>query len=238
MIVALSLNCWKNDGDWPVRLPQLAAALAREAPAIACLQEVYADSTVCAARALAAASGLRLVHHPAREKDRGAGPSTSGLATLSAFPILGAEALALPSSPLDGGRLAQSVDLETPLGPLRVLNLHLTHLRDAALRAAQIEAALGWARAGWGGPILAAGDFNARADDPALAALFTAPDATWPAFPAEATSLLGRPGALIDHVVLLQAPGLRLSAALILDGEDAVSDHAAVRARIGRATNP
>lgn len=238
MIVALSLNCWKNDGDWPVRLPQLAAALAREAPAIACLQEVYADSTVCAARALAAASGLRLVHHPAREKDRGAGPSTSGLATLSAFPILGAEALALPSSPLDGGRLAQSVDLETPLGPLRVLNLHLTHLRDAALRAAQIEAALGWARAGWGGPILAAGDFNARADDPALAALCTAPDATWPAFPAEATSLLGRPGALIDHVVLLQAPGLRLSAALILDGEDAVSDHAAVRARIGRATNP
>jgi endonuclease/exonuclease/phosphatase family metal-dependent hydrolase len=235
-LVALSLNCWKNDGDWPARLARLAAALAREGPAIACLQEVYADRTVCAARTLAEASGLRLVHHPAREKDRGAGPSTSGLATLSAFPILGAEALALPSSPQDGGRFAQSVDVETPFGRLRVLNLHLTHLRGAeALRAAQLEAALGWARAGWQGPILVAGDFNARADDPALAGLFGAPDVIQAAPLGASTSLLGRPGALIDHVALLQAPGLSLSSTLALHGDDAVSDHAAVRALIAAA---
>jgi endonuclease/exonuclease/phosphatase family metal-dependent hydrolase len=239
VLTALSLNCWKNEGDLPKRLPKLAAGLAALSPDIACLQEVYADASLCAARTLAQAAGLAVFAHPMRTKDRGAGRSTAGLAVLTNLPIRRAEALALPSNAEDGGRFAQSVDLDSPLGPMRVVNLHLTHLRQGdVLRAAQLEAALAWARTDWTGPILVAGDLNARADSPALRALFAAPDVIAGPPPAPtATSLLYRPGWLIDHVALLQGAGLALERSLALEGPAAVSDHAGVVAAVRRATN-
>ncbi len=239
MIDVLSLNCWKNEGDLATRLPRIADGLAGLGPHIACLQEVYADTHVDVGRALSAATGLPGFVHPMRTKDRGAGRSTAGLAVLTALPVRRVEALALPSNAEDGGRFAQGVDLDAPFGPLRVLNLHLTHLqRGEGLRAAQMEAALAWARTGWSGPILVAGDLNAAADSRAIAALFGAADLVAPpSLPADAGSLHHRPGWVIDHVVLLQAPGFTLERRLVFQDEEAVSDHAGVHARVAAATN-
>lgn len=240
MIEVLSLNCWKNDGDLPARLPRLIDGIAGLAPDIACLQEVYADAHMDVGRTLSASIGLPAFVHPMRTKDRGAGRSTAGLAVLTRLPVRRVEALALPSNAEDGGRFAQGVDLEAPFGPVRVLNLHLTHLhRGEGLRAAQLEAALAWARADWSGPILVAGDLNAGAESRALAALFGASDVLAPApLPADAGSLHQRPGWVIDHVVLLQAPGFSLRRRLVFQGAAAVSDHAGVLATVTPATNP
>lgn len=240
MIGVLSLNCWKNDGDLPARLPKIAAGLKALAPQIACLQEVYADAHLDVGRALSAATGRAAFLHPMRTKDRGAGRSTAGLGVLTNLPVRRVEALALPSNAEDGGRFAQAVDLAAPTGPLRVLNLHLTHLhRSEGLRAAQIDAALAWARADWTGPILIAGDLNAAADSRALQPLFGAADLVAPpALEPGAGTLHHRPGWVIDHVVLVQAPGAAIERRLVFQGADAVSDHAGVLAHVMLATNP
>lgn len=234
MIGALSLNCWKNDGDLPARLPKIAAGLQALAPHIACLQEVYADAHVDVGRALSAATGLAAFLHPMRTKDRGAGRSTAGLGVLTNLPVRRVEALALPSNAEDGGRFAQAVDFVAPFGPLRVLNLQLTHLhRSEGLRAAQMDAALAWARADWTGPILIAGDLNAAADSRALQPLFGAADLVAPdPLPAGAGTLHRHPGWVIDHVVLVQAPGFAITRELVFQGDAAVSDHAGVFARV------
>ncbi len=239
MIDVLSLNCWKNDGDLAVRLARMVAGITDLAPDIACLQEVYADAHIDVGRALSAATGLSAFVHPMRTKDRGAGRSTAGLAVLTRLPVRRVEALALPSNAEDGGRFAQGVDLDAPFGAVRVLNLHLTHLhRGEGLRAAQLDAALAWARADWTGPILVAGDLNAGADSRALAALFGAADLVAPpGLPAGAGSLHHRPGWVIDHIVLLQAPGFSLTRRLVFERDAAVSDHAGVLATV-TATNP
>jgi len=173
----VTLNTWKNEGDYSRRLGLMSERLAALAPEVVCLQECFVGGGRDTAGTLAAALGLRLHAAPARAKLR---PhegrlvnSTSGLAVLSR-PLAQSRVLPLPQDPVDGERIAQRLDLTASGRPLRILNLHLTHLRGAeaaTLRAAQLEVALAWANAGLAGALVVAGDLNATARCPELAPL-------------------------------------------------------------------
>jgi endonuclease/exonuclease/phosphatase family metal-dependent hydrolase len=231
----VTLNTWKNEGDYPRRLPLMRDGLKALAPDVACLQECFAAEGFDTAAWLAAELGLELHAAPARGKPRrhegGDLFSTSGLAALARGPATSAR-LALTSHPADGERIAQRLDLVIQGRPLRVLNLHLTHLRGAAeLRGVQLREALDWALADLPGGRVVAGDLNATAADPALAPLGLEPR---PPTLQGARAGLAIPGTLaIDHCVLLRAgPWRQMGLVRGCDAPDAEgwfpSDHAAV----------
>jgi endonuclease/exonuclease/phosphatase family metal-dependent hydrolase len=249
----VTLNTWKCDGDYRARLPRMADGLRALDADLICLQEVFACAAPAADTAawLAEALGMQAVAMPARHRPRAFEgppvPSSSGLAILARTALPAAERIPLPSDPRDGERIAQAVRLETALGPLRVANLHLTHLRDGAdLRRRQLEHLLAWAEDAPGAaPLVLAGDFNATPDAPELAPLRGHRAADWgpddpDRFPG--TVPLGVPGRTprpVDHVVLLHgAPAFAIrSRQRVLDRADVAggyaSDHAGVLVEIG-----
>lgn len=218
MLRVVTLNTWKCDGDYAARLAAMQRGLAALAPDVICLQECFAaqgspgaEATADTARTLSQALGMHCVQVAAREKTRcflGAPvASTSGLAILARVPTESPETLTLPSDPADGERIAQAVTLAWGAGRLAVVNLHLTHLRNDALRAAQLSAVL----ARWSPdtrPLIIAGDFNGAFEDDAFAALRAhpgldvgpTPPTAWPG------TRIARPGRpAIDHVFLLRS---------------------------------
>ena len=233
----VTLNTWKNEGPYLRRLDLMARGLAALAPDVVCLQECFAGAGRDTAAHLASALGLNRHARPARAKPRrheGAMvASTSGLAMLSRLPAIAESACALASDPADGERLAQRLDLAVAGRRLRILNLHLTHLSgpdSARLRTRQLAAALCWAGEDLAAGLVVAGDLNAGAADPTLAALKAQVGF-------EAATFLGpradRSGPAIDHLVL-QEPGgwgvaCRFRALDKVDPEGWLpSDHAAV----------
>ncbi|WP_439545723.1 endonuclease/exonuclease/phosphatase family protein [Sandarakinorhabdus sp.] len=203
MIRVVTLNSWKDEGDWPARMALIAAGLAALDPDIICLQEVYVGGGRDTGVVLAARTGLICTPLAARHKLRSGIMSSSGVAILSRQPPSAVTAIELPTSPADGGRKALLCRFAAAAGPLCVASLHLSHLRTsdaAALRAAQLAAVI--AAADPDSALVLAGDFNAPWDAPELAALHA------PGWTATATglagqsSLIGRPAALIDHVAL------------------------------------
>lgn len=241
MIRLLTLNTWKDEGDYDRRLALTAEGLADLRPDIVCLQEVFAadEDGRNTARVLAAASGLEARLAPARAKFRGGRWSTSGLCVLSAFPVRAVERIALPFDPNDGERIAQRVDLLTPVGPLRVVNLHLTHLPGraaAGMRRRQLEAVLGRAFEGWSDPVVFAGDFNAVPGAPELGSLLARPDVTCSAaLMADDSTMMAGPRRMIDLVALRGAGRMGMeSARTVLAEPDAdgasPSDHKGVLA--------
>ena len=233
----VTLNTWKNEGPYLRRLDLMARGLAALAPDVVCLQECFAGDGRDTAAHLARALGLNCYARPARAKPRrhegAVVASTSGLAMLSRPPAVAESAWALPSDPADGERIAQRLDLSVEGRGLRTLNLHLTHLpgpASARLRARQLAAALGWAGEDLAAGLVVAGDLNAGAADPALAALKAEVGF-------EAATFLGarggRSGPAIDHLVLQEPGGWRVAARFrALDEVDPdgwlPSDHAAV----------
>jgi hypothetical protein len=236
-----TLNTWKNEGDYARRLDLMTRGLAALSPDIICLQECFAGAGTDTAAVLAHRLGLVNLPRPSRAKLRLQGgamvPSTSGLAILSRLPAVAERAHPLVSHPADGERIAQRLDLAAIDGhALRILNLHLTHLRGAqfsALRASQLTQALDWAYEGLVGGLVVAGDLNAAASDPALAPLNARVGF-------EMTTLLGArshgpqgEGPAIDHLLLQQPGGWRVASRFrALDQGDSdgwrPSDHAAV----------
>lgn len=171
----VTLNTWKNEGDYARRLPLMRDGLAAMAPDVVCLQECFVADGFDTAAWLAHALGLDLHAASARTKTRLHDGrdlmSSSGLAILARGAGTSARR-ELITHPADGDRIAQRLDLVVDGKPLRILNLHLTHLRNAAeLRAAQLVEALAWAEADLAGGLVVAGDLNAVAVDPALAPL-------------------------------------------------------------------
>lgn len=233
----VTLNTWKNDGDYPRRLALMAEGLAAlEADAI-CLQECFAGAGDDTAAFLAQALSMVATVRPARSKPREhfgrQVPSTSGLAILSRRPPLAYAALELTSDPRDGERVALRADLAE--GGLRVANLHLTHLRGAAeLRGRQLAEALAWARAGWDGALMLCGDLNCNREAPEFAPLLPAAGGELGStLQAQRLSGNGSGGAAIDHGVLVEAGCLSVQRRfLALTTADAggclPSDHAAV----------
>ena len=244
----VTLNTWKNEGDHPRRLGLMARGLQVLDPDVVCLQECFAAQGVDTACQLGKALGLFVFAQPARSKLRphGGRPtlSTSGLAILSRWTPEGEERLTLASDPADGERIAQRLDLATPEGPMRVLNLHLTHLHGPEadkLRRRQLEDALVWAGEGLSGGLVLTGDLNAGSRDPALQALGAALDHQAPATlldPRDDPGAEGRPA--IDHAVLVQPGAWRVAGRCrVLDSVDSegwrASDHAGVMLDLARA---
>jgi len=233
----VTLNTWKNEGEYVRRLDLMARGLAALAPDVVCLQECFAGGGRDTAASLASALGLNCYARPSRAKPRrhegAVVASTSGLAMLSRLPAIAEGARALASDPADGERIAQRLDLAAEGRRLRILNLHLTHLSgldSAGLRARQLADALCWAGGDLAAGLVVAGDLNAGAADPALAALKAQVGF-------EAATFLGpradRDGPAIDHLVLQHSGGWRVASRLrALDEVDPEgwlpSDHAAV----------
>lgn len=230
----VTLNTWKNEGDYPRRLRLMRDGLAALSPDVVCLQEAFATQGADTARELGAALGFVVHVAPARFKERchegRLVRSSSGLAILTRWPGTSCS-LILPSDPADGERIAQRLDLQVGDQALRVLNLHLTHLRGAAtLRATQLDRALAWAAEGLAGGLVVAGDLNATAEDAALAPLRLSPR--------PGTLHGARVGAVvqaaaIDHCELVSAGGWReIDRVRGLETPDAEgwlpSDHASV----------
>lgn len=103
-----------------------------------------------------------------------------GIATLSRFPVRSARLIRLPVDPpqeRSGGsrepRGVLHVTVQTPAGPLHVLNTHLDPSGDDRWRRQEGDSVLAVARrlAEDGIPVLAGGDFNATPDSEAQRAL-------------------------------------------------------------------
>lgn len=227
----VTLNTWKNDGDYPARLTRIADGLAALAPDLVCLQECFVGGGHDTARFLADALNLDLHPAPARAKVRelhGAPvDSTSGLAILTRLPGR-ADTLALTSHPADGERIAQRFTTRRQ----RILNLHLSHLRGdmgATLRRRQLDEALDWARRDGGGSLLVCGDLNAGRGDPEFGPL----DVAAAGEELGSTLHVVSDGRAIDHAILLDPGDLdvsrRFRALATPDGDGRYpSDHAAV----------
>lgn len=231
----VTLNSWKNEGDYDRRLALMGEGLAGLDPDVVLLQEVFACEGLDTARVLSARLGAAVSCFPARLKRRNhlgrQVLSTSGLAFLSRAPLQ-TRARSLTSDPMDGERIAVLAEASG----VRLLNLHLSHLGGdlgRRLRARQLAEALDWARADWAGPLLVGGDLNADLAAPELAALAGL------AAPAVAlgSSLIGamsRCGGAIDHLALIDpSVGYRIDRQfLALDTPDQgglfPSDHAAI----------
>lgn len=233
----VTLNAWKNEGAYRHRLALMAEGLASLEADVICLQECFTGGGADTAAHLASHLGLRAHAAPARRKlrphDGRRVMSASGLAVLSRH---GGRAVTcgLVSDPRDGQRIAQRFDLISDGPPLRILNLHLTHLRGVRadrLRADQLTDALSWANADWAGGLVIAGDLNATAADAALAPLnLEVGPAT---LQGPRVGAPPAPGLAIDHCALLREGGWRQAAThRALDAPDAEgwfpSDHAAV----------
>ncbi|WP_309645564.1 endonuclease/exonuclease/phosphatase family protein [Phenylobacterium sp.] len=236
----VTLNTWKNEGEYERRLALMADGLLDLEPDVVCLQECFVGAGRDTAQVLAEAIGLEHHARPSRAKSRshdgGMVQSTSGLAMLSRRPAFAEDALALPSLVQDGDRIAQRLDVMVDGQFLRVLNLHLTHLRGAGadeVRGRQLRAALVWAAVGWTEGLLVAGDLNAAAGDPELATLNVGSNvdfATLIGARSDTPPILAR---AIDHLVLQEPGSWRVASrfrALDMPDSDGwhASDHAAV----------
>lgn len=212
----LTLNTWKCDGHYSLRLRAMAAGIRALAPDVVALQECFAsvDGLHDTARYLSQALGLHVHWAPTRRKHRWVQgqqvDSWSGMAVLSRHPALECLSLPLPSSPADGGRLAQMVLLRGHADTtLALANVHLSHLPDAAggaeLRTQQLQAVLHGLSTRYGGLAqLVCGDFNATV--PAL----------WPPH-AHLGSQLANPHEWIDLCAQL---GIAHKATHITDADD------------------
>lgn len=167
----LTLNTWKNDGDYAARIIALAAGLRALAPDVVLLQEVFRVSEPTAeadtARTLAKALGLTMVYAPARAKPRlwrgHPVASESGLALLVRGEIHAHHTLQLPSTTAGGERIALLARAVVVGRTITAACVHLSHLRgDDAGRRAQLDQVL--ADPVWLTPAdlrVLGGDFNA-----------------------------------------------------------------------------
>lgn len=240
-----TLNTWKNEGDYWRRIDQIAAALARLDLDVIALQECFVAPSVNAdtAQALARALGLQVSRAPMRRKPRSLDgaemPSSADLAILTREPPRGVAITPLASDLRDGERLALRVDLAFGDLEMRLINVHLSHLRDpeaCQIRLLQARGALAFGQSGWSGPLIVAGDLNDPFNSPALSPLFDASDLDRSSLahltqPGQSgTALLASGG--IDHVLIFD-PLRRLALGareVIMDA--ALSDHPVVVARL------
>lgn len=161
----LTLNTWKCDGDYLARLPLMAQGIRELAPDVVFLQEAFSapGQNYDTAAYIADNAGYEIARAPARRKVRVCEnqrvDSTSDLVILTRDPVIFRNVISLPSHPDDSERIALIVDVDTALGPVGFVNVHLTHLPESnGLRRQQFEAAV--AHLSTGPYVIVAGDFN------------------------------------------------------------------------------
>ena len=259
-LTLVTLNTWKNGGEYARRLTLMAQQLAALAPDLVALQEVFAapEAGAHTGDTLAAALGMSQIHEPARPGPRRHGAvaleSTSGLSLLSRIAIETHQRLALPPE-ANGERLALVAWMEWNGRRLAVIDLHLTYQPDAhTLRRQQLEEIVkGASGRGSVDAVVLAGDFNAEPDSAPLRWLreesgFSVTDA-WNAAGGPLPTMTEPPGSTtigsrcVDHIVLLQPPRTPVlsfvAAERVLDRIDPEtgilpSDHAGLRAVLSR----
>ena len=161
----LTLNTWKCDGDYLSRLPLMARGVEELSPDVVFLQESFSapERGYDTAVYIAERAGYRVAQAKARQKIRSCNgknvDSSSNLAILTQAPCLSKHIVDLPSDPADGERIALLAEVQSPIGPTILANLHLTHLggRDDLRRAQMTTMAESLPV---GATALVAGDFN------------------------------------------------------------------------------
>jgi len=172
----ITLNTWKCDGEYRVRLRLMTEGLAAIKPDIILLQECFTapKSDANTAQHLAETSEMNGFFQPAREKQRVFEDkevnSHSGLAVLSRFSLDPIGAIQLPSDPEDGQRVAQFVSVKTPGQPVLVVNTHLSYLPEAHdLRTKEMQRIVTRIREDRDhDTVILGGDLNATPDSPVI----------------------------------------------------------------------
>jgi endonuclease/exonuclease/phosphatase family metal-dependent hydrolase len=166
----VSLNTWKCDGPYRLRLAAMARGLQALQPDVLLLQEAFrsADRRYDTARVLADELGLQVQGHWQRRKSRLCEgdwmESESGMAVLSRRPLADCIAVTLPGHPEDPERVGQWLNLGSQARPVWWGHVHLTHLPEASagsLRTQQLLAMLAHAAVAEAKePLWLMGDFN------------------------------------------------------------------------------
>ncbi|KAF1691244.1 endonuclease [Pseudoxanthomonas koreensis] len=238
----VTFNLYHDSADWPRRRVQVLATFRRLAPDAIVLQEVLQhESLPNQAAWLARELGYEyrfVTTDPPSHKRR------YGIALLTRHPLVEEGETLL--HPLEDHRTAGFARLLVDGQPL---NLYYTHLYwkpdGAAIRARQVADLLAYVEATSGeAPSLLAGDFNAEADAPELAALLPGWEDAWlrldPRADTAASSTLNpayfSTPARVDHVFLPRGRMRPLEARLLFAEPDAdglwASDHRAVYVRL------
>jgi endonuclease/exonuclease/phosphatase family metal-dependent hydrolase len=168
----LTINTWKCDGDYFNRRKVLAAGLRKMSftDRVIFCQECFQtiDGEVDTLRYLSDELNIPGYFAKTRRKHRSlAGTCTdsySGLGILTNLPVSSRTTIELPSSPADGGRVAQLLTLELAPGrSMLVVNVHLTHLRNGQeLRIRQLVSILREISPSSAHIQIIGGDFNAE----------------------------------------------------------------------------
>lgn len=238
----VTLNLYHDRDDWPRRRVQIVETLRRLQPDAIVLQEVLQhedlpNQAAWLAHELGYAWQFVTTDPPSHRR-------RYGMALLTRHPVLEEGETLL--HPLEDHRTAGFARL---LVGERPLNLYFTHLYwapdGAATREQQVADLLAYVAATAGdAPSLLAGDFNAGADAPELAALQAGWEDAWsrlnPDAGATASSTLNPAyfsvPAQVDHVFLPRGRAQVLDARLLFDEPDAdgvwASDHRAVFVRL------
>jgi endonuclease/exonuclease/phosphatase family metal-dependent hydrolase len=134
-IKIVSINTWKGEGDYSLRMEHMLDELAALNPDIVLCQECFKSEEIEYDTALMLATHLKMYFNyvPARNKKRQCNGawilSESGLAILSKFEMGHCKTLVLPMVPGDGSRLVQQVEIKMPQGQrFLIWNTHLTHI--------------------------------------------------------------------------------------------------------------
>lgn len=235
----VTLNIWHDQRDWPARLDIIADTLASLQPDVIVLQEVLQDSAKGLpnqAETLGARLGYTVVFASVNGPEQ---PKRYGNAILTRHAILDTSWTKL--RPLTDWRVVAHARLDVDGRPLDVYATHFHHTAEGdTIRAEQVADLLAFIeRTRGAGPVVVAGDFNARVEAPELAPLTTAyTDAFGTLHPdVEVSTLvedLGHTPRRIDHVFV--GPGLVPVASRIILAEPVggvqPSDHRGVWARL------
>lgn len=171
-----TLNTWKNDGEYWKRLPAMARAVAGVRPDVVFLQEVLrapgaedADTAATIAEAAGLKASTEKARRRKREIDGRRVDCWSGMSILHRR-RLDLYRLDLPVNERhDGERMALFAEIDTPVGPVTLVNLHLTHPpEETDMRRAEMQVVLDELERREVDRAILAGDFNDGPDSSAL----------------------------------------------------------------------
>jgi len=168
----VSINTWKCDGNYAVRMRLLAEQLKNLKPDIIACQECFycEDAGADTLKFLAEQLKMNYSFLPGRFKKRNFEgkwvDSFSGLGILSMYPINNISQIDLPAVPEDNDRKAQQVKITLHSGlKILVTNTHLTHLNNTDLRKTQAQVLAEFIAINKSYPChIICGDFNALID--------------------------------------------------------------------------
>jgi len=168
----MTWNLWWRFGDWQRRRQPILEVLARIAPDVVGLQEVWGSSTENQAQAFATALGMHCAwcRSPAPEGfQRRLGDDTIvvGNAILSRWPIIRESVCLLPESGDDQGRTALFALVDGPFGEIPFFTTQLSStVGGSALRCEQVRRLARFVveETGGRGTAVLTGDFNAEPD--------------------------------------------------------------------------